>query len=427
MMVFKDVFFLSFRAVKGNKLRSGLTILIIAFGITALVGILTAIASIKTSIFNNFASMGANGFTIHSQSWEIRFGNGNDNIEEGNKNQKKKVKTSDQNLPITFEQATQFKDKFKFPALVGISMTGTGTATVTYQGKKTNPNVRVTGGDENYLKINGYDLDEGRDFNSLDVLTGRDVAIIGHDIAAKLFPNNTSMALDNEVLVGTVRYRIIGMLSSKGNTGIFSADNVVITTVNNIRRVFTMNAPSFQIAVKANDMTLVDPAVSQATGTFRIIRKLQLEERDNFEITKSDSIANMLSGSMDKVNYAAIAIGIITLLGSVIGLMNMMLVAVAERTREIGVNKALGATKSVIGRQFMMESIIISILGGLLGIILGILLGNIVSVIFKSGFVVPWIWVSVAIAACTLVGLVSGVYPAMKAARLDPIVALRYE
>ncbi|HUX84517.1 MAG TPA: ABC transporter permease [Chitinophagaceae bacterium] len=426
-MVFKDVFFLSFRAVKGNKLRSGLTILIIAFGIMALVWILTAIASIKTSIFNNFASMGANGFTIHNQSWQFRFGGGGNDIQEGNKNEKKKVKTSDQNLPITYEQAVAFKEKFNFPALVGISITGSGTATATHGGLKTNPNVRVIGGDENYLKINGYGLDLGRDFNALDIQSGRDVAIIGNDLVKRLFAGKDASAINNEILVGTVRYRVIGILTTKGNTGMFSADNVVITTVNNVRRVFTMDSPSFQLAVYANDMTLVDPAVSQATGIFRIIRKLQLNEQDNFEITKSDSLASMLAGSLNMVNYAAIAIAIITLVGSLIGLMNMMLVAVAERTREIGVNKALGATKSVIARQFIMESIIISVLGGLVGIILGVLLGNLVSLLINSSFVVPWFWVCVAIITCTLVGLASGLYPAMKAARLDPIVALRYE
>lgn len=427
-MIFRDVFYLSFTAIKSNRLRSILTIIVIAFGIMALVGILTAIASIRSAIYSNFQMLGANGFTIHSQGWEMRIGgDDNNNVEESRKSEKKKVKTSNQNLPITYEQALAFQQKFVFPATVSVTVTATGTATVSHEDKKTNPNVRVTGGDENYLKINGYDLDQGRNFNQLDIQSGRDVAIVGHDIATKLFGSDTRNALNSEVLVGTVRYRIIGVLTAKGNTGLFSADNIAIASLNNVRRVFQLGNPSYQIGVEANDMSLVDPGVSQATGNFRIIRKLQLEEQDNFEITKSDSVANMLAGSLNTVNYVAIAIGIITLLGSLIGLMNMMLVAVAERTREIGINKALGATRLVIGRQFITESIIISILGGLSGILLGVLLGNVVSLIFKSGFIVPWGWVGIAIAACSLVGLVSGLYPAMKAARLDPIVALRYE
>lgn len=425
-MQLKDVFFLAFRSIRSNLLRTILTVAIIALGIMALTGIMTAITSIQTSVYDNFASMGANSFTIRSWEMRIRIGGGGDKAEKGNTHDKKKIKTSDRNKQITYREAVDFRRRFNFPALVSISQRGTSMATVTREDKKTNPNVQVMGGDDNYLAINGYNLEVGRNFNQLDLESGRNVAIIGHDVATKVFGDDLRNALNSTIRVGTIRYRVIGVLASKGNSGLFSADNIVLTTVNNVRRVFTTDA-SFQIGVSVGKMANMDAATSEATGLFRIVRHLDLNEENNFYISKSDSIAEMLLSSLKYVQLAAILIGLITLLGSAVGLMNIMLVSVAERTREIGVSKALGATSSTIRRQFIYESIFISLLGGLAGIILGILLGNVLSIFIKSGFVVPWAWIGIGVAACALVGLVSGIYPALKASRLDPIVALRYE
>jgi putative ABC transport system permease protein len=421
----RDIFSLAYRSVTSNKLRTGLTVSIIALGIAVLVGILTAIDSMRLSIYSSFANMGVNSFSIRNRAMQMRMGDDNGKASKGNKRQKK-VRHSISNKQITYQEAKEFQERFKFPAIVSLSVQATGIATVYKDTKKTNPNVRVYGGDENYLQFSNYEIAEGRNFNQLDVQSGRNVALIGQDVAEKLLGNNFRNIVNNTIRVGDVRYRVIGLLAPKGNSKMMSSDNVIITTVNNVRRVFNRDF-SYQIGVAVNDVKQLEAAQGEATGIFRIIRGLQLNEEDNFDISKSDSLAEMLFNSLGKVNLFAIVIAFITLFGSAIGLMNIMLVSVAERTREIGVTKALGATKKVIRTQFLYEAIIISLMGGIIGAIAGMILGNIVSILFSSPFIIPWLWIFIGVSICAIVGLASGIYPAFKASKLDPIIALRYE
>jgi putative ABC transport system permease protein len=259
------------------------------------------------------------------------------------------------------------------------------------------------------------------------VESGRSVCVLGNSVAKKIFGDNPERSVDKIVKIANIKYRIIGILKGKGSSAFLNADNVVITTYNNIRRLFTTSNASFNIGVMVNSIKDIDIAIGEATGTFRPIRKLDLTEENNFFVDKSDSIVEAFTKSLGSITTAAAFIGLITLIGAAIGLMNIMLVAVNERTREIGLIKALGGTKKSIRQQFLFESIIISLIGAIFGIILGVLVGNLFGIVLKTGFVVPWGWVVTGIIVCSLVGLFAGLYPAYKASKLDPIVALRYE
>lgn len=425
-MQLKDSLSLAFRTVRSNKLRTGITVAIIAFGIMALIGIITAIASMNQSLSESFATMGANSFSIQYQDLMIRVGNGGRQVKKTSANALKAKKSNERKI-ITYQEAKLFKERYKFPGRVSIAIDGPQSIIVMNDEVKTNPNISMTGGDENYLILNGYSLAGGRDFNKLDVESGRSICILGNSVAKKLYGDNTLRALDQVIKADGIKYRVIGVLKDKGSSAFFNADNIVLTTYNNIRRVFPTDGKSYQIGVMVNDITQMDAAIAEAKGTFRPIRKLAIDEENNFYIDKSDSIAEVFKSSLGTVTTAAAFIGFITLIGAAIGLMNIMLVSVNERTREIGLIKAIGGKSKSIRAQFLFESVFISLMGAVLGIILGVIIGNVVGIFLQTSFVIPWIWIVRGILVCSAAGLIAGLYPAVKAARMDPIVALRYE
>jgi putative ABC transport system permease protein len=398
---------LAYRSVRTNKLRTGITVGIIALGIMALVGILTAIEGLKSSIYSSFSGMGANTFQITNEIL-------------------KNIHTSVNERPISYRDAVDFKKRFSFPAVIGISMGGTSIATVKYGSKKTNPNIQVMGVDENYTNISSTNLVAGRNFSLGEVNSGSYVCILGNSIAKKLFNGKIPNALNAVITVGFVKYRVIGVAESKGSSMISNVDNNVFIPLQNARAVYGGNN-SFVISVKVPAVSMMDIAAEEAEGLFRIIRKVPLNAPSNFGVNKNDSLASMLIENIKMVTGAALFIGLITLLGAAIGLMNIMLVSVAERTREIGISKALGAKSSSVKRQFLTEAVMISLAGGVIGVLAGILIGNVVSLLLNSGFIMPWLWISIGMILCSIVGLASGYYPAAKASKLDPIEALRYE
>jgi putative ABC transport system permease protein len=424
-MQLSDSLSLAFRTVKSNKLRTGITVTIIALGIMALIGIITAIASMNQSLTESFATMGANSFSIRYQDRQIHLG-GRRQVTKKSISSLKEKKSNNGKI-ITYQEAKLFKERYSFPATVSISLVGPRSVIVNDEKIKTNPNINMVGGDENYLLQSGYTLAIGRNLNKIDVQSGRSLCILGNSVAQKLYGDNTQRAIDKIIDVAGIKYRVIGVLKDKGSSAFLNADNIVLTSYNNIRRLFTTDGTAFNIGVMVSNIKDMDAAIGEAKGTFRPIRRLAIDEENNFYIDKSDSIAEVFMSSLGAITTAAAFIGLITLIGAAIGLMNIMLVAVNERTREIGLIKAIGGTRKSIRTQFLFESVLISLIGAIFGIVLGVMIGNVVSILLHTGFVVPWGWVILGIVVCSAVGLFAGLYPAIKAARLDPIVALRYE
>jgi putative ABC transport system permease protein len=421
-----DSLSLAWRTVRSNKLRTGITVAIIAFGIMALIGIITAIEAMNQSLKESFSSMGANAFNIRFKESRVRMGGGG-NGEMKAKKRGLKEKKSNLGKPIRKEEAEFFKANYSFPgSMVSIYRRGPGAQEIHYEDKKTNPQITLWGGDENYLAVNGYTIEVGRNLNSLDVESGRSVCLLGANVATKLFGDKPEKCVDKIIRIGSLPYRVVGLLKSKGSSAMMRQDDMILTSYTNVRH-FSNSNPSYLVGVMVSNVNQLDVASDEATSIFRAVRKLEPVEEVNFVIERSDKFAEMFIGFLSSITGSAGAIGLITLIGAAIGLMNIMLVAVNERTKEVGLIKAIGGKSKNVRQQFLFESLIISLLGALFGIVLGVLVGNLFSIVLKTGFVVPWMWVIIGIVICSVVGLAAGIYPAMKAARLNPIVALRYE
>jgi len=400
-------------SIRTQLLRTVLTVIIIAIGITALVGILTVVAAIDNSLNSSFASMGSNTFNINQYETKSRQHGGNE-VEKINP-------------IISYIEAKRFKDTYNYPLTqTSLSFIATSTAEVKYENEKTDPEVSILGVDEYYLANSGLEITQGRNFNTFDIGNNVYSCILGSDFVTKgLFKDINPIG--KTVSVRGAKFKVIGVLKERASSFGNRQDLRVLIPIQLARSLFSSPNINYSISTLVQKSELFDDAVNNALNTMRKVRRLNPVEDNNFGISRSDDLINRIASITGVLSMSAWIMGIITILGSSIALMNIMIVSVTERTREIGVRKALGAKKSTIAFQFFIETLTIGQIGGLFGIIFGILIGYFICLAAEWDFVIPWQAIFAAFVTSFIVALVSGLYPAIKASKLDPIEALRYE
>ncbi|MDN3677936.1 ABC transporter permease [Flavobacterium paronense] len=414
LKLFRENIKIALSSIRTQLLRTILTIVIIAIGITALVGILTVVAAFENNLNTAFATMGSNTFNINQYKTQLRGSGGINKIEKINP-------------IITYPEAKAFKEKYSFPLTqTSLSFIATSTAEVKFENQKTDPEISVLGVDEYFLTNSGLELTQGRNFNSFDISNNVYSCVVGSDFASKGLLKDVN-PIGKILSIRGAKFKVIGVLKEKGSTFGNSRDLRVMIPIQVARSLFSAPNINYSLSTMIQRTELLDDAIDNAIVTMRKIKKLNPVEEDNFGISRSDDLVNKIASITGFLGVSAWLIGIITILGSSIALMNIMIVSVTERTREIGVRKALGAKKGDIAFQFFVETITIGQIGGFFGIIVGILVGYGISSLLKLAFVIPWSAIIAAFITSFIVGLVSGLYPAIKASQLDPIEALRYE
>jgi len=407
-MNFDEGLKLAFQTVKSNKMRTFLTTLGIVIGVTAVIGMMSIINALDRYMTKSLSSIGGNVFWI--QKYPA--------VQVGHLDQKYRMRKD-----LKYEHAEAIKRSATLVSAVSAEFFRWGK-TIKYKDRATNPNVLVYGGDEYWADVNGRNISEGRMISLMDVQHRRAVAVLGADVAEKLFP--FTYPIGEQVKIDGIRYEVIGVMEKMGQAMMGNQDNIV--TIPNSTFIKTYGDwGSINIAVKAKSAETILDAMDQVTAILRIARKVPPGDENDFEVVTADSIMNTLRNLTGFIFIAAVIICGISLLVGGIGIMNIMLVSVTERTREIGIRKAVGAKRRHILTQFMTEAVGICLFGGLIGILLGVVVGLLIAQAFKLPPVIPLWSIFVGMGFSLLIGVVFGTYPALKAAKLDPIEALRYE
>ncbi|MSP57520.1 MAG: FtsX-like permease family protein [Flavobacteriaceae bacterium] len=413
MSLFVENVYQGLGSIRAHASRAIITALIISIGIAALVGILTSIDAMKIAVSKTFSKMGSQSFTIRNSGGLKRYGE------------------ADEKDPISFNQAWEFQKRMDGgQATVSLQVNADFVAKASFQSIETNPNIRLLGVDDDYLKTANYALESGRTFTDNEIENAVPVAVISSEIVNKLFPDDTKIdrALNQIIRVNGKTYMVVGQLKKKGSSmGMSGGDRVVFLPITRAMRDMKISRENCIISVSVDDAIDLESSLSEAYTTMRRIRRLKPEAADDFVLLESSALAKEALENIGLVTLVGTVIAIITLFGAAISLMNIMLVSVTERTREIGLRKALGATAKQIKNQFLVEAVVICQIGGLGGIILGLIIGNLVGLALGAGFVAPWEWMLLALVVCVIVGLLAGLYPAKRAAKLDPIEALRFD
>lgn len=411
--LFKENVKIAFSSIRTQLLRTVLTVFIIAIGIWALVGILTVVSALDNTLNSNFASMGSNTFNINQYEFTTRNRGGGE---------AEKI-----NPIISYPEAKAYKDKYDYPLThTSLSFVATSTAEVKFENEKSDPEITIVGVDEFFTTNSGIEITDGRNFNTFDITNNAYVCLVGSDFVNRGLLKDIN-PIDKILTVRGAKFKVIGVLKEQGSTFGNNEDLRILIPIQVARSIFSAPNINYTVSTMVDDKEMLEKAVDHATLTMRQIRKLNPVEENNFGISRSDDLVQRIAEMTGVLSISAWVIGIITILGSSIALMNIMIVSVTERTREIGVRKSLGAKKSTIAWQFFVETLIIGQFGGILGIILGTLTGYFIALALEFDFVIPWSAMMAAVITTFIVAVVSGSYPALKASKLDPIEALRYE
>ena len=406
--IVNESFWMAIDAIRKNKLRSSLTLLGISIGVFSVIGVMTAIRTLESSIASGLNVFATNTFVIQKYP-EISFGSNREYRKRKN---------------IDFSQYQKFKSRSTLPILVSV-LEGTSVRNVRYKDRIVKNYVDLIGGDDGTIRFYNTYISDGRNFIDDDIHFGRNVCVLGMDVVDRLFPFEDPIS--KKIKIDGLEYFVIGVTERQGEAFGQSKDNFIAIPISTYLERFSDKWTTLSIHVESSSESTFEKTKDEAIGLMRSIRKVKPEEDNDFEVVTNTEMIEQFSGFTSGVKLFALCVSVIALVVAGIGIMNIMLVSVTERIKEIGIRKAIGATKKDILTQFLMEAVFLSEFGGIVGIIMGIVGGNMVAIIFNIPAVIPIDWAVIGLVVCSAIGIGFGIYPAWRAAQLDPIESLRFE